>query len=257
MTGAIISGGEIHREDCTSDPTVAQAIWGLVGTWRAVPALRECVLVRPPSSRSPSPPGWLYGDFSCAGVENRNADDLALLVSDDDIVVRQLAVIGMAWLLEVETCNVRLLIVAGPHAREGETKDSGNEAQNLSESIGGICTLQGVYRNPHSSVRFFLLMEDAVNGLCDVRLQELLTALRADAHRNILDEIQSSFPADLARGQAFFHGPPTIIAVTVLDFHIHYLRHRFLVRGSLHFGIAGTYTVIIIKCPAGFLPQTA
>ncbi len=69
--------------------------------------------------------------MSLACMENRQSHYFAILVTNDDVVVGELAVISMARLLEIQIQNVRFLIVAAPDSLEGYFEQLGCQVQNL------------------------------------------------------------------------------------------------------------------------------
>ena len=64
-------------------------------------------------------------------MENRQSHYFAILVSNDDVVVGELAVVRVAWLLEIEVQNVRFFVIAAPDPLEGYFEQLGCQVQDL------------------------------------------------------------------------------------------------------------------------------
>jgi hypothetical protein len=68
---------------------------------------------------------------SFTGMEHRHADDLSLFIPDENIVIGQLTVIGMAWLFEIQIEDIGLLIIARPDTLERDMQQLGGQVDNL------------------------------------------------------------------------------------------------------------------------------
>src|SRR5580700_961357 len=56
-------------------------------------------------------------DYACAplaGMQNGDANDFPLLVPNQNVVIRQLGIICVAWFLKVQVEHVGFCVVAGP-----------------------------------------------------------------------------------------------------------------------------------------------
>ena len=72
-----------------------------------------------------------------AGVQNGQANDLVVLIADDNVVVRQLAVRGDRGFLEVDVQHIRFRVVGGPEEAVRRLKHRWDELDVILYGRGG------------------------------------------------------------------------------------------------------------------------
>lgn len=83
-----------------------------------------------------------------------------------------------------------------------------------------------------------------------LRGEELLAALLTNASRDVLKNVELSMNA-IVNSLPSFEDLPAAVYTIAVGFH-----HRFLSVGVFHFGIPGTYAVMIISHESLFAPHT-
>ena len=100
---------------------------------------------------SKAPMVWITSPRSppLTGMQDGEADDLFAFIAGDHIIIRDLAICGMAWLLEVDVQRIRLCVVRQPKIALWRLLDGWEEFQVLlNVCYGHSCFL--LYLQPHT-----------------------------------------------------------------------------------------------------------